>query len=90
MHRRVQAEHEPLQPVEAVEVEVVGGLVEQEDVEAGQQQRGQLGAGGLAARQPGHRAVEEAGGQAQVVGTARRPGVEVGAAQRHPAVEGGA
>ena len=36
-----QAAHERLQPLQAVEVEVVGGLVEQHDVEAAEQQGGQ-------------------------------------------------
>ena len=87
--RRVEAEDEPLQPVEAVEVEVVGRLVEQEDVEPGQQQGGELGAGGLAARQTGDLAVERRGGQAEVGGHRGDAGVEVGPAERHPAVEGG-
>ena len=47
--------HERLEPLEAVEVEVVGGLVEQHDVEAAQQQRGERRAGRLAARERGHR-----------------------------------
>ena len=55
--RRGQAEDEPFEPVEPVEVEVVGGLVEEEDVEPGQQQRGELGAGGLTTRQVAHGAV---------------------------------
>ena len=49
---------EPLQAVQAGQVQVVGRLVEQEDVEPAQQERGQTGAGGLAARQRGHRLVE--------------------------------
>ena len=87
--RGVEAEDEPLQPVEPVEVEVVGRLVEEEDVEAGQQQGGELGAGGLPAREAGHLAVERGGGQAEVGGHRGDAGVEVGPAQRHPAVEGG-
>jgi hypothetical protein len=46
------AEHERLQAVEAVEVEVVGGLVEEQHVEAGEQQRREADPRGLAARQP--------------------------------------
>ena len=48
-----RSRHEALEPVEAVEVEVVRRLVEQEDVEAGEQDRGQRAASGLAARQRG-------------------------------------
>ena len=86
--RRVEAEDEPLEPVEAVEVEVVGRLVEQEDVEPRQQQAGELGAGGLAAREAGDLAVERRVGQVEVGGHRGDAGVEVGPAQRHPAVEG--
>ena len=46
-----QPAHEGLQPPQALEVEVVGGLVEQHQVEAAQQQSGQRRAGGLAPRQ---------------------------------------
>ena len=46
-----QAGDELLQPLQAVEVEVVGRLVEQEDVVAAEQQRGEAGAGRLAAGQ---------------------------------------
>ena len=49
----VEAGRRTLEPVEAVEVEVVGGLVEQEHVEAGQQDGGQRGPGGL--RRPSER-----------------------------------
>ena len=87
--RRVQPEDEPLQPVEAVEVEVVGGLVEQEHVEAGEQQGGELGPGGLAAGQPAELRSRAPAGQAEVGGDRGDAGVEVGAAERHPAVERG-
>jgi hypothetical protein len=86
--RRVEAEDEPLEPVEPVEVEVVGRLVEQEDVEPGQQKGGELGAGGLSAREAGDLAIERRGRQAEVGGHGGDAGGEVGAAQRHPAVEG--
>ena len=46
---------EPLQPGQPVQVEIVRGLVEQQDVEPRQQQRRQPDAGGLSARQAGHR-----------------------------------
>ena len=49
---------EPLELVQAGEVEVVGRLVEQQDVVPGQQQGGQPDAGGLPAGQAGHRRVE--------------------------------
>ena len=53
----VRAE-EPLQPREPVEVEVVGRLVEQEEIEAGEEDRRERDACRLAARQPGRLAVE--------------------------------
>ena len=49
---------EPLEAFEAGEVEVVGGLVEQEHVEAGEQDRGEAGPGRLPARQRRHLEVE--------------------------------
>ena len=44
---------EPLQPVDALGVEVVGGLVEQQQVGVGEQQPAQGDAAPLAARQRG-------------------------------------
>ena len=52
-----QAAHERLEPLEAVEVEVVGRLVEQDDVEAAEQQRGQRRPRGLAAGERRHQGV---------------------------------
>ncbi|CAL9628649.1 hypothetical protein SUDANB21_06041 [Streptomyces sp. enrichment culture] len=83
-----QAAHEPLQAFQAVQVEVVGGLVEQEDVVAGQQQGGESGAGRLAAGECGHLLVET-DVQAERGGGLLGALVEVGAAQREPAFEGG-
>ena len=48
---------EALEPVEPGEVEVVRRLVEQEDVEAGEQDRGERSLRGLAARERRHRLV---------------------------------
>ncbi len=89
---RGQPGDEPLQPVEAVEVEVVRRLVEQVHVEPAEEQRGQTGTCCLAAAQHGHRTVEQvgavgSGGQAEVVPHLADAGVEVGAAERQPAVE---
>jgi hypothetical protein len=50
---RGQAAEEPLQPLEAGEVEVVRRLVEQEDVEAREQDRSERGTRRLAARERG-------------------------------------
>ena len=82
-----QPADERLEPLEAGEVEVVGGLVEQHDVEAAQQQRREGGPGGLAAGQRGHQRVRRDVGPE--VGEHRRdPLVEVGGAAGEPVVEG--
>ena len=60
-----QAPREPFQDLQPGDVQVVGRLVEQEDVVAGQQQRGQVDTGRLAAGQAGHRLAAGAGGQSQ-------------------------
>ncbi len=82
-----QAGHEAFEAVQAVEVEVVGRLVEEEDVVAGEEEGGETGAGGLAAGERGHRLVQ-ADGEAQCLGGLPRPVVEVGAAQGEPALQG--
>jgi hypothetical protein len=87
--RRRQPEDEPLQPLEAVEVQVVGGLVEQEHVEARQQQGRQLDPGRLTAREVRRGAVKHLARQAELGGHRPGAGVDVGAAEREPAVEGG-
>ena len=82
---------EGLQPVEAVEVEVVGRLVEEEDVVAGEQQRGQADPRGLAAGQGGHPAVQVdplAEGEAQVGEHAGGTLLEIGTAEGEEGVEG--
>ena len=78
----------PLEALQPVEVEVVRGLVEQEDVVARQQQRRQAGAGGLAAGQRRHRHVER-DPERHVVRNGSRTLVEVRAAEGEPAVERG-
>ena len=85
---RPQLAHPALEPVEAREVEVVGGLVEQEDVEAREQQRREVGPRGLAPGQGGHLRVEQLGGEAQVVGDLLGALLEVGATEVEPALEG--
>ena len=57
---------EPLEDLEAGEVEVVGGLVEQQHVDARQQQHGQPDARRLAAREGAHRHAEPVRGEADV------------------------
>ena len=80
---RGQAADEPLQPVQAVQVEVVGRLVEQEHVVPGQQQGGQARPRRLPAGQRRHRRVQ-VDPQAQVGRDRVQPLVEVGPAQRQP------
>ncbi len=83
----VERRHPALNPVETVEVEVVGGLVEQKDVETRQQQRGERGAGGLAAGEGTHLKVERGNGERQVVAHRGRASLEVGTAERQVALE---
>ena len=73
---------EALEPVEPGEVEVVGGLVEQEHVEAGQQDRGQACPRRLSARQRRHLHVEDALRQPEVGDDGADAGVEIGGAER--------
>jgi hypothetical protein len=80
--------HEPLEPVEGGEVEVVRRLVEEEDVVAGQEDRRQLRAGGLAAGEGGARLVEQAGRQGELRPDLAGALVEVGAAEGEPPLEG--
>ena len=79
---------EPLEPLQPVEVEVVGGLVEQQHVVAGQQQRREPGARGLPAGQRRHRGVER-DAEPDVGRDRARALVEVGAAEGEPAVQRG-
>ncbi len=81
-----QPGHERLQPLQPVEVEVVGRLVEQEDVEPAEQQGGEPGPGGLAAGEPGHRRCQ-VDREPQVGGGRVGPLGEVGAAERQPAFQ---
>lgn len=81
-----QALDEGLQPVQAVQVQVVGRLVQQEDVVAREQQRGEARAGRLTAGERGHRQVE-ADLQAERVGDLLGPLLQVRAAQVEPAVQ---
>ncbi len=82
-----RAGDEALELVEPGEVEVVGGLVEQQDVVPGQQQRGQPDAGRLPAGQAGHRGVE--GDPGRHVGDHLLGALlQVGAAERQPVLEG--
>lgn len=76
----------PLEPFQAVEVEVVGGFVEQEDVVTGEQQRGEAHTGRLAAGEGGHRQVES-DGQPELRGDLLGPFVQVGAAEGEPAFQ---
>ena len=78
---------EPLEPREAGEVEVVGRLVEQEDVEARQQDSRQRGAGRLAAGEARHLALG-ARAEPDVAQDGAGARLEVLAAEREEAVEG--
>lgn len=83
-----QAGDELLQLLQTVEVEVVGRLVEQEDVVAAEQQGGEPGAGRLAARQRVHLQVE-ADAEAERGGRLLGAFLQIGAAEREPALQAG-
>jgi hypothetical protein len=78
---------EALQSGEPVEVEVVRRLVEQERVEAREEDRRQRGARRLPARQRGRLEREEAGVEAEVAADGLRARLEVRPAEREPGVE---
>jgi hypothetical protein len=87
-HQRAgELEHEPLELLEAGEVEVVGGLVEQQHVEAGEQHRREPDARCLPTRQRGGLGVEQVGRESDGRERLADAHVEVGCAQREPAVE---
>ena len=84
-----QAPHEPFQDLQPGDVQIVGRLVEQEDVVAGQQQRGEVDTGRLATRQAGHRLAADVAGQSE---GSEDPGgalLNVRTAQGEPALECG-
>ena len=86
--RRAQVVDPALEAIEAVEVEVVGRLVEQEHVEAGEQQGGQPGPGRLATGQRRRRLLQQPRRQAQLGPDLADARVEVGAAQRRASGRG--
>ena len=80
----VGAVEEPAEPLQAVEVEVVGRLVEQEDVEAGQQHRRQVDLYLLAPGQLGDRAVGDPAGRPRSASTFGTRSVVVAAEGQQP------
>ena len=86
-HWRVEGDDPPFEPVEAVEVEIVRRLVEEEHVESRQQQRAQRRSCGFASRQRDRRLIEQSFVEAQLVPHLADPGIEVGGAERQPPVE---
>ena len=81
-----RAFHEALELIEAGQVEVVGRLVEQQDVVAGQQQRREADPRRLAAGQPGHEGVESHTG-GDLGDHFLGPLVQVGPAEGEPVLE---
>ena len=86
-HRAGRVVHESLEPVEAREVEVVGGLVEEEDVEPTEQDRRERGAGRLAAGERADLYVHAVGREPDVGQHGFGPRVEIGTTEREEAVE---
>ncbi len=84
-----RAGDEPLQPRQAVEVEIVGRLVEQEHVEAREEQRGQADP---AASPPDSVVIgwlEQPLGQTELGPHLGRSACQVGSTERQPAIERG-
>ena len=77
---------EPLEPFEPVEVEVVRRLVEEQQIEAGEQDRGQRDPGRLTPGQADELALE-VDAESEVGAGRPRPRVEALGAERHEAVE---
>ena len=86
-HRGVEPQHPRLEHGQALEIEVVGRLVEEVHVESRQQQGRQPDPGRLATRQVRRRLAEQRLVEAEVVGHGAEAGVEVGRAERAPAVQ---
>jgi len=78
---------EPFQPSQAVEVEVVGRFVQQEHVEAGEEQRRQADPSRFPAGEHRQPFVQQPFRQAEVRPHIGHTRVEVGRAQRQPTVE---
>ena len=81
-----EAVDEALEPVEPVEVQIVRRLVEQEHVEAGEQDRRQPGPRRLAARER-RRLLVERDGQPELRARRARPRLEICASEREEALE---
>ncbi len=79
---------EALEPVEPVEVEVVRRLVEEQHVEAGEQNRGQPGARSFAAGER-RRFLVERDGEPELGARRPRSRLEIGASEREEALERG-
>ncbi|MDF2584620.1 MAG: hypothetical protein K0R33_3263, partial [Mycobacterium sp.] len=91
-HTAAQLTDEALQPGQTVEIQVIGRLVEQHDVEAGQQQCGQPDPRGLPTRQRGHRGrvgPHRPGIQTQVGEHGGQPLLQVRRAGGQPVIESG-
>ena len=88
-HAGVQRADPTFQSVEPVEVEVVGRFVEQVHVEARQQQGGKPDPRPFPAGQRGGRLVEQVQRQSEVVPHRGDTRIEIGSAERQPALEGG-
>jgi hypothetical protein len=83
------AADEVLEASEPVEIEVVRRLVEEQEREARQQDRGERGASGFAARQRGHRDPERRGIEPELAARRLRARLEVRATEREPGLQRG-
>ena len=76
-HGGGRVDDEALEPIEAVEVEVVGRLVEHEHLEARKQNRGQSGSAPLPAREASQRLLQSVIAQSDVGADFGGAGIEV-------------
>ena len=83
----LQRQDELLEPLQPGEVQVVGRLVQQEDIKARQQHRGERGPRGLPAGQAHGVGVQQRGRQAEVGADLLGPLLEVGAAEVQPRLQ---
>ncbi len=80
-HRCVELRQIALEPLERGDVEVIGGLVEEQEIRVAGQSPGQRGAGELPSGEAHQAAVELVIGEAQTVHRTERAGAPVPAAR---------
>ena len=80
---------EPAQPLQAISIEMIGGLVEEHHIEPGHRERREAGARGLPPDNVVERSLKERDVEAELCHRSGQPPVDVRPAERQPALEGG-